>query len=112
MHLHFDQNYLVKIIFGVFMKFMLILALALTSGLSFSATKVAKVAKATDATQACANLTGKELKACEAKNNNVVTAAKEDLKKTAPVVAAKHEKRAHHVTAKNTKAAPATSAKE
>jgi hypothetical protein len=85
------------------MKSMIVIALALTSVASFSATTN---------TKACANLKGAELKACEAKN--VKTAPVAETKAVAAPVVAKDVKDAKKdapvVTAKNVKAAAATTA--
>ncbi len=88
------------------MKSLIVIALALTSVASFSATKSAKT---------CANLTGKELAACEAKNVKTAPVAAKEVKseKAASVsaVATKEVKKdAPVVTAKNVKNAASTTA--
>ena len=80
------------------MKSMIVLALVLTSTVSFSATT-------TVSTKACAALKGKELTACEAKNGKAapvaavtatatkeVNVASKDAKKDAPTLTAKNVK--------------------
>ena len=82
------------------MKSMIVIALALTSVASFSATT---------STKACANLKGKELKACEAKNvkSPVVEVKAEKSAAVATIATKEVKKDAPVVTAKNAKAAPA-----
>jgi hypothetical protein len=83
------------------MKSMIVIALALTSVASFSAT---------NNTKACANLKGAELKSCEAKNvkTSTVVETKAVVSAPAAVVAKDAKKDAPVVTAKNVKAAAAT----
>jgi len=81
------------------MKSMIVIALALTSTVSFSAVSN---------TKACASLKGKELTACEAKKEKTTVVANasavetKEVKKDAPVATA--QKDAPVATAKNVKA--------
>ena len=85
------------------MKSMIVIALALTSTVSFSAV---------NNTKACASLKGKELAACQAKKEKTAAVAQapavetKEVKKDAPVAAVKKD--APVVTAKNVKAATST----
>jgi len=103
------------------MKSLIVIALALTSVASFSATKAKTAVKSEVKTEACANLKGAELSACEAKNvktNAPVAEVKQEAKKeenvakkeekVAKKVSKKVSKNEASVTANNSKAAATT----